>query len=145
MIACFTGWGYFWSFSRFLGILWTLWGHPRGNSSISTSILHQPQRYTALALWRVIKFCKESLSVFSLWVGISWRIFQFGSCPLTLCWEILGQWFDYLFFWGWDQIENIFLHLATFKVTSKWEKIFLMHTLWLTHIYSIFVSFLGKK
>ena len=41
-------------------------GHPWGNSSISTSILHQPQRYTDLALWRVIHFCKESLSVISL-------------------------------------------------------------------------------
>ena len=50
----------------FLGILGTPWGHPRGNSSIFTSILHQPQRYTNLALWRAINFCKESLSVFSL-------------------------------------------------------------------------------
>ena len=53
-------------FTQSLGILGTPWGHPQGNSSISTSILHQPQRYTDLALWRVINFCKESLSVISL-------------------------------------------------------------------------------
>ena len=40
--------------------------HPQGNSSISTSILHQLQNYTDLALWREINFCKESLSVISL-------------------------------------------------------------------------------
>ena len=52
--------------TRDFTVLGTPWGHPRGNSSISTSILHQPQRYTDLALWRVINFCKESLSLFSL-------------------------------------------------------------------------------
>ena len=50
-----------------MGILGTPWGHPQGNSSISTTILHQPQRYIDLALRRVINFCKESLSVISLW------------------------------------------------------------------------------
>ena len=52
-----------------------LWGHPQGNTSISTSILHQPQRYTDLALWRIINFCKESLSVISLCgcISSSWR------------------------------------------------------------------------
>ena len=59
------------TFLRFLGILGTPLGHPRGNSSISTSILHQPQRYTDLALWRVINFGKESLSLFSLWLYVS--------------------------------------------------------------------------
>ena len=53
------------TFLRFLGILGTPLGHPRGNSSISTSILHQPP--TNLALWREINFCKESLSVISLY------------------------------------------------------------------------------
>ena len=51
----------------FLSILGSPWGYPRGNSSISTNIMHQPQKYTDLALWRVINFCKESLSVISLW------------------------------------------------------------------------------
>ena len=54
---------------KVLGILRNPCGHPRRNSSISTSILHQPQKYTNLALWRVINICKESLSVFSLWVS----------------------------------------------------------------------------
>ena len=60
-----------------MGILVTPWSYPQGNSSISTSILHQPQRYNDLALWRVINFCKESLSVISLWLlhrtNLRWR------------------------------------------------------------------------
>ena len=50
-------------------VLWHTWdpvGSTQGNSSTSTSILHQPQRYTELALWRVKNFCKDSLSVISL-------------------------------------------------------------------------------
>ena len=57
--------------------------HPQDNSSISTNILHQPQRYTYLALWRVIDFCKESLSVFSLFAKVI-LIFEFmGFILLT--------------------------------------------------------------
>ena len=84
--------GYIWTFLRFLGILRTPWRHSQGNSSISTSILHQPQRYTDLALWRVINFCKVSLSVFSLWFKAfqkrSFCIYscqnQVGVCPHSL-------------------------------------------------------------
>ena len=57
-----------------MAILGSPWGHSRANSSISKSILHQPQRYNDLALWRVINFCKESLSVFSLWAKVSYKI-----------------------------------------------------------------------
>jgi hypothetical protein len=41
---------------KVLGHTWDPLGSPPGISSISTSILHQPQRYTELALWRVIDF-----------------------------------------------------------------------------------------
>jgi hypothetical protein len=33
-MAHFTGQGYFWTFSKFLGILGVPWGHPRGCCSI---------------------------------------------------------------------------------------------------------------
>ena len=51
---------------KVLGHTWDPVGSPRGKSSISTNILHQPQIYTDLALWRVINCCKESLRVISL-------------------------------------------------------------------------------
>jgi hypothetical protein len=37
-MAHFAGWWYFWTFSRFLGILGTPWGHPWGSGSVARSM-----------------------------------------------------------------------------------------------------------
>ena len=62
------------TFLRFLGILGTPLGHPRGNSSISTSILHQPPTSNQPCFVESNKFLQ----------GVSYCIF-------SLCFTILHE------------------------------------------------------
>ena len=65
------------TFLRFLGILGTPLGHPRGNSSISTSILHQPPTSNQPCFVESNKFLQGvSYCVFSL---LDTYIFLFSS------------------------------------------------------------------
>ena len=104
-------------------------GHPRGNSSISTSILHQPQRYTDLALWRVIHFCKESLSVISLCWGLLRNnvIFFATTSKLFYKKDLQRAWrsgiWTYLYFSGlfiskYVQVHVIY-YLCTYRISCN--------------------------
>ena len=60
MIAHFTGWGYFWTFSRFLGILGTPWDHPGGSSLVFRDMGSQ-QKKTKFIIFSTFKLTKPSI------------------------------------------------------------------------------------
>ena len=60
MIAHFTGWGYFWTFSRFLGILVTPRDHPGGCGLVFRDMGGQ-QKNTKFSFFSTFKLTKTSI------------------------------------------------------------------------------------